>query len=495
MSALVAVASLLAGCATDDVGDVGDWRKDPGLPGAVVANLPTGITVASDVPAELALIASQTIFAAAPAVVLVEDGDPEAEAAAAEAADEVDGPVLAVGGVISDDGLRIELERLGATGVLVVGDVEDATLRSIAPAATAVRLKSSWAAGTPTGDTEIAGAIAQLPERGKPQQATEAVALVDPDADEDVTLAVATARAAGAVVIEVPGGDPRASHASVDALANAQALSAIGIGTTFGSSSQLAARFRAASTGVELPGGGQLVTGSRYVGLAGSPVSPSLGALGRQDVDATVTRAAEVAGAVDPDAVPTLEIAATVAAPAAGEDGDFSNETPADELRPLVEAGLAAGQSVVLDFQPGGSTFVEQLAEYRDLLDLPGVGVALDLEWRYPDGAPGGLVAGRVPAAEVDEALAYLADVVVDGALPQKLVVLRDDATPSVDDPGALDLQRDPLGVVVSLPGDVDAPAWSTAADDVMAGVRLTLPSWGLPAAADDGTPAYVVYR
>src|SRR5690606_15299424 len=102
--------------------------------------------------------------------------------------------------------------------------------------------------------------------------------------------AVATARAAGADLALVPGGDPRAATAA---------------------------------TGVELPGGGQLVLpGKRYVALYGTPGTAALGVLGEQGVAETVERAAEHARpyeALTEDAVvPALEIIATVASAGAG---------------------------------------------------------------------------------------------------------------------------------------------------------------------------------
>src|SRR5690606_41488694 len=52
----------------------------------------------------------------------------------------------------------------------------------------------------------------------------------------------------------------------------------------------------------------------------------------------------------------------------------------------LIEAAADAGQYVVLDFQPGGSSFLEQVHEYEELLAYPHVGIALDPEWRLkPD--------------------------------------------------------------------------------------------------------------
>ena len=70
----------------------------------------------------------------------------------------------------------------------------------------------------------------------------------------------------------------------------------IGIGAGFGSAALLAARVAVAETGVQLPGGGQvLFPGRRIVALYGTPGTPALGALGQQGLTASIARAKAVA--------------------------------------------------------------------------------------------------------------------------------------------------------------------------------------------------------
>ncbi len=109
----------------------------------------------------------------------------------------------------------------------------------------------------------------------------------------------------------------------------------------------------------------------------------------------------------------------------AGADGDYSGESSVGKLRPLVEAAGRAGVYVVLDLQPGRSTFLSQAKRYRDLLVEPHVGLALDPEWRLKprSAAPR---ADRLGAGRRDQRrdARWLADLTRDAGLPQKMLLL-----------------------------------------------------------------------
>lgn len=270
--------------------------------------------------------------------------------------------------------------------------------------------------------------------------------------------AVATARAAGADLALVPGGDPRATSRSVAALAEAQPAHVVGLGDGFGDAETLGWRAATAATGVELPGGGQLVLpGKRYVALYGTPGTAALGVLGEQGVAETVERAAEHARpyeALTEDAVvPALEIIATVASAGAGDDGNYSNELPVERLRPLVEAAGEAGQYVVLDLQPGRASFLEQAQRYAELLALAHVGLALDPEWNLGPQDRHLVRIGSVTAAEVNEVVDWLADLTREHNLPQKLLVLHQFQVRMIQTVPEVDLSRSELAVLVHADG------------------------------------------
>ncbi|CAN5182901.1 hypothetical protein BH11ACT1_BH11ACT1_30900 [soil metagenome] len=329
--------------------------------------------------------------------------------------------------------------------------------------------------------------------------AAPAGALVLTDGAPAELAALATARAAGVAVLVVPGGDPRQFATAVDALGAAKPSAVLALGSVFGTPELLAARVAAASTGVQLPGGGQLVfptapgvPGKRYVALYGTPGTPGLGALGEQDAVATVARAEATAAAYRPltpdTVVPTLEIIATVASAGPGADGNYSAERPPAELRPLIDAAGVAGMAVVLDLQPGRTDFLTQAQQYAELLALPNVGLALDPEWRLAPDKVHLRQIGSVGIDEVNATAAWLADFTRERALPQKLFVLHEFAPRMIAGRERLDLSRDELAVVLHVDGQGGQPAkagtWALLHDGAPAGVR-----WGWKNFYDEDTP------
>jgi hypothetical protein len=250
---------------------------------------------------------------------------------------------------------------------------------------------------------------------------------------------------------------------------------------------------RAARGGFQLPGGGQLLFDDRqFVALYGTPGSSVLGVLGEQDAAAAVQRAHDVAAPyaalTDETVVPAFEIIATVASAGPGPDGNYSNELPIEGLRPWVDAAGAAGMYVVIDLQPGRTDFLTQAQQYRSLLELPHVGLALDPEWRLEPDEVHLRQIGSVDAAEVNSVATWLADLTREHGLPQKMLVLHQFRLDMISDRQALDLSRPELAVVVHVDGQ-GAPAdkqttWAAIMRDAPAGLH-----WGWKNFYDEDLP------
>jgi hypothetical protein len=176
-----------------------------------------------------------------------------------------------------------------------------------------------------------------------------------------------------------------------------------------------------------LPPGG-FDPASLYVALYGHPGSRILGSLGEQDLPAAVNRAKMVAGQyVDfgRPVVPSFEIITTVASSEAGSDGNYSNEFPPSLFQPWIDTAAAEGMYVILDLQPGRSTFPFQARQIEGLLLHPHVGLALDPEWRVgPNQRPGGGFIGTVDGTEVNETIDYLDELIRRHRLPPKVLVV-----------------------------------------------------------------------
>jgi len=491
--AAVGVVPLLAGCATERAEADGSPRET--APVAQAAEPEESVLVLGSADAaELALTASQTFFTTAPVVVLAAADDEAAQATAAAAAAPLTAPVLLVGGGISDDGVRAELERLGAVAVVTVD--EDQPPPGGAASEDAPDERPSLALGglgdvaavhldvdavTETGEVDprdLEDVLAELPESGEADVLTEVLVLAQPGATQ--VAAVATARAAGALPVEVADGDPLADAGVVETISAAKALAVVGIGEAFGTSEALGWRVRAAESGVLLPSGSQLALPDdvRYVVTAADAVTPALLAVGEPATTDTLARATTAADAFtaadERSAVPTVEVRATHASSTAGPDGDYSTEAPAAELRPFVDAAAEAGVQVVLTLEPGLATFDEQVEEYADLLALPGVGVALDVSARFGAGQDGTGADGTVDVAEVEAAQAALAEIVRSEGLPQKLLVVQAEGPDTVRGLADLDAGDGEVAVVVQsvAPGGFAArvAAWEALPELLPAG-------------------------
>jgi hypothetical protein len=406
-------------------------------------------SVAAGTPDVIAAAVARRLLAAAPVIVVGRADRPAALAAAAGAAGRAHAPLLLTsgraGGTALGAATRAEIGALRPAAVLAVG---------IAPHALATQLPG----------IRVVGRAAALPVTAGPAPLRQVALLVRRrGAGAAVVAAAATARAAGARVLAVRGYDPRAHPAAIAALAAARPREVVAVGAGFGPARQLAARVATAATGVQLPGGGQvLFPGRRLVALYGHPGAPVLGALGEQDLSASIARAQRAAapyralGRVP--VVPAFEIIATVALGSPGPDGTYSAESPLALLRPWVRQATRAGMYVVLDLQPGRASLLAQAKEYQSLLERPNVGLALDAEWQLQPGQKPLRQIGSVQISEVNQVAGWLARLTDRYHLPQKLLVLHQFRLSMIENESRLDTHHDDLSIVIHMDGQ-GAPA------------------------------------
>jgi hypothetical protein len=308
--------------------------------------------------------------------------------------------------------------------------------------------------------------------------------------------AVATARASGARVVAIAGTDPRTDRDAIAALAEGPLPDrAVAFGSGFGPADRLRRRLEVAATGVELPGGGQVVfPGRRMVALYGHPGAPVLGVLGEQPADAAVARAQQLASGydalVDEPVVPAFEIITTVASGAAGPDGDYSSESEVADLRPWVDAAGRAGMYVMLDLQPGRTDFLTQAKRYEELLAEPHVGLALDPEWRLAPDQRHLAQIGSVGVDEVNAVAGWLAGLTRERRLPQKLLLLHQFQLRMIGERGRLDTGHDELAVLVHADGfgtpGQKLDTWRALRSDPLAGAW-----WGWKNFIDEDRPTF----
>lgn len=415
-----------------------------------------------------------------------------------------------------------ELDRLGVLAVLTVGAVDvlvDAAVTVLAvpddAAAVSELLRIGLAPAPWPADGQELATVAGL-DRAAPTlptvdtspttspTATTALPLIelaDPldgalvlTSGDPLDLAsVATARAAGVDVLTVPGGDPRATSTTVQAIARAEPTAVVGLGAVFGTAEALGWKTDTAATGVELPGGGQLVfPGRRFVALYGTPHFAGLGVLGEQDIPSSIARAqglaAEYQPLTDDVVVPAFEMIVTVASAGAGPDGNYSNELPVESFVPWIEAARDAGVYVVIDLQPGRTDFLTQARLYEPLLTYPNVGLALDPEWRLAPDQVHLRQIGSVGVDEINAVSAYLAELTRAERLPQKLLVLHQFMLRMIDGRERLDLSHPELALLIHADGQgsqgAKAGTWAALHQGAPDGI-----AWGWKNFIDEDSP------
>ncbi len=499
----------MAACSSEPSSDSSSGPADAPVEVLASAHIPVEDTVVvpTSTAAGLALATSGILYEHSPLVVLASDADVAGQARAASVAVGLGGPLLlapASADPAQSAPVRKELARLGPQAILSFGDeatrwgqqgdlgvpvvatpadigaVEDATGRdfgddqAVAPDQLIDAVASLDPNQTPLLAVDAAGAGANASTtgtgegEGEPSSAAD-LPRVAPDAPLDTLLvlvsrdpaslaAAATARASGARLMAVASPDPRTDPEAIAALAAEPPGQVVALGTAFGTPETLRYRLDVAASGVELPGGGQILyPGRQMVALYGHPGTPALGVLGEQGVDGAVARAQRMAAdyqpLVDVPVVPAFEIITTVASGSAGPDGNYSYEAPLDLLRPWVDAAGQAGVYVVLDVQPGRTDFLTQAKRYEELLARPYVGLALDPEWRLQPNQRHLAQIGSVTAGEVNTVVTWLADLTRARKLPQKLLMLHQFQVQMISDRATVDTSRDELAVLIHADG------------------------------------------
>jgi hypothetical protein len=410
--------------------------REPQAPASVVAGSPA---IAS---AGLARV----LLATAPAVVVASTASPVDVMTATSIARSVHAPVLlmpAIATAAEMAALRGTVRALAPSAVLAVGVAR----RSVAADLPGVHLVTAATALPVTTAAAPLRNVAVLVHTGG---SAEASALA--------SAATATARAAGARVIDLPGYDPRADKTVIRALAASRPQRVVAVGAGFGSASLLSARVAVAETGVQLPGGGQvLFPGRRIVALYGTPGTPALGVLGHQGLTASIARAkstaAQYAALSKVPVIPAFEIIATVAQGSPGRSGTYSFESSVKSLRPWVTAASKAGMYVTLDLQPGRASLLAQAKRYQSLLELPNVGLALDPEWKLQPGQLPLHQIGSVSVTEVNQVVNWLAVLTAKYHLPQKLLELHEFRLTMIRGIQRLNTRHDDLAIVINMDG------------------------------------------
>jgi hypothetical protein len=186
--------------------------------------------------------------------------------------------------------------------------------------------------------------------------------------------------------------------------------------------------------GEELPGGGTKIFHGRdgdprrVVAFYGAPQSPRLGILGIGSPDKAGRRLERMARRYERrgnrEVLPAMELIGVIALANPGPGGKYRGRQPARVIRRYLRAARRIDALLVLDIQPGRSSFTDEVKALEPFLRKPRVGIAIDPEWNMgPGGVPGKGI-GHVGAREVNRVSLLMSQIARERDLPQMLLVI-----------------------------------------------------------------------
>ena len=144
---------------------------------------------------------------------------------------------------------------------------------------------------------------------------------------------------------------------------------------------------------------------------------------------------------------------------------------------PYVDAITAAGGYAVLNLQPGRARLLDQAQRYAELLRRPGVGLALDPEWKLGPGELPMTDVGHVEAAETNEVADGLAALPRDAGLPQKAFVIHQFQQQMIRDRDTVRTDHPELAIVLHVDGhgrtSEKLDTWNVIRQDLQPGMFL----------------------
>lgn len=164
----------------------------------------------------------------------------------------------------------------------------------------------------------------------------------------------------------------------------------------------------------------------RMVGYCGHPGAAGQGRLGigkpGDRVKEMEKRYAKPYGH-DRPMLPTLELIAVTAHPSPGKDKLYRGRTSEEVIDRYLDVAVKHQGYLLLNIQPGRANFLDEVRALKRWLVRPDVGVALDPEWAVGKGQVPGKSYGSVSGKELDAVARWLATVVAEHQLPEKLMV------------------------------------------------------------------------
>ncbi|HYD52419.1 MAG TPA: hypothetical protein VEA99_07320, partial [Gemmatimonadaceae bacterium] len=174
---------------------------------------------------------------------------------------------------------------------------------------------------------------------------------------------------------------------------------------------------------------GSILPNKRIVAYYGNINSKRMGILGEIPPDQMMARLdaqAKEWERADPSkpVVRMLELVAIVAQADSGKDGLYRRREAAHLIERVYGWAKGRGWHFMVDIQNGHSNYLAELDYLRPWLQRPDVHLALDPEFDMSDGVKPGRKIGTTDAAQINEVIRALGDIVTRHKLPPKVLVV-----------------------------------------------------------------------
>lgn len=177
------------------------------------------------------------------------------------------------------------------------------------------------------------------------------------------------------------------------------------------------------------PKPGAILPYHRIVAMYGNFYSKNMGILGRvpeEELIALFEKEMEAWSKADSltPVIPAVHYIAVTAQNNPGRDSMYRARMPEPQVTRAIELGRKINGITFLDIQIGHSRVASELPLMEKYLQYPDVHLGLDPEWSMKDGSVPGSKIGTMDAAEINEAIVFLSDLVEKYNLPPKVLVV-----------------------------------------------------------------------
>ena len=198
------------------------------------------------------------------------------------------------------------------------------------------------------------------------------------------------------------------------------------------------------------PGGESLLADKRVIAFYGAP---QMGAtiVGRKSVAAATKRLRKQARKYkggDRPVVEGFDLVAVIATADRGGDGKYRSRQSNKVIEQYQDAASQLDGRLILDIQPGRSSFMAELKALKEWLVQPNVDIALDPEWNVGRRGRPGHTTGSVNAKTLNKLSSYMSDLIERESLPPKALVIHQFRDGSVKKRKQI---KQPAGVDVTL--------------------------------------------